>query len=102
VSQLLSPDGQWWWDGTRWVRVDRGTNPLAIASLGSSLAFLLWPLSSLAAVVLGVIALSQMRPGEGGRGLAIAGIAIGGVVLFLLVLFIVVLVYFGIACRNGC
>ena len=56
-----------------------GTNGLAIASLVSSFTgFLCCFIGSIAAIVLGAIALSQIRQTrEEGYGLAVAGIAIG-------------------------
>jgi hypothetical protein len=56
-----------------------GTNGLAIASLVSSFTgFLCCFIGSIAAIVLGAIALSQIRQTrEEGHGLAVAGIAIG-------------------------
>lgn len=70
------------------------TNPLAIASLAVSLgALLVGLLASIAGVILGHIALSQIRRrGEGGRGLAIggliAGYVIGGLMLIGLIAYI--------------
>ena len=58
------------------------TNPLAIASLAVSLgALLVGLLASIAGIVLGHIALSQIRKrGEAGRGLALGGLISGYVI----------------------
>jgi hypothetical protein len=68
------------------------TNGLAIASLVCGLGqFMLWGVASLAAIITGHIALSQIkRTQQGGRGMAITGIVLGylglagGVLLFAL------------------
>jgi hypothetical protein len=79
------------------------TEPLAIASLVASLVFPLWPLSSIAAVVLGAVALRRLgTTGAGGRGAAVAGIVVGTAVLVLTAIAVVVILYFGHECRNGC
>lgn len=64
------------------------TNGMAIASLVCSIAGLVTcALSSIAGVVLGVIALNQIkRTGEDGRGMALAGVIVGGVVTALIVI----------------
>ncbi len=55
-----------------------GTNPLAIASLISSFTGLLCCIGSIVAIVLGAIAVRQIkRTGQDGFGLAVAGIVIG-------------------------
>ena len=54
------------------------TNPLAITSMILSLVSLAFVITSIAGVVLGHIALSQIRrTGEGGRGMAITGVVVG-------------------------
>ena len=59
-----------------------GTNSLAIFSLVASVIGLLCGVGSIVGIVLGVIALGQIkRTGQDGRGLAIAGIAVGAVSL---------------------
>lgn len=77
-----------------YIPASQQTNTLAIISLVT--AFFL----SLAAVITGHIALSQIkRTGEGGRGLAIAGVVLGYVGLFfgtLYLLFIIGAVIFSI------
>ena len=61
------------------------TNPLAIASLVLSLAWL-FGLGSLLGVIFGHVALGQIKQrGEQGRGLAIAGIVLGYLALALIV-----------------
>jgi len=55
-----------------------GTNSLAIFSLVASVVGLLCGLGSLVGIVLGAIAISQIkRTGQGGYGLAVAGIVVG-------------------------
>ncbi|WP_406814553.1 DUF4190 domain-containing protein [Mycobacterium sp. M23085] len=67
-----------------------GTNRLAIASLIASFAGLLLPVSSIVAMVLGVIALDQIRrTRQDGFGMAVAGIVIG--IATLLVVLVVLL-----------
>ena len=88
-------------------------NPLAIGSLVSGLAsvvitfscFCCGPLAlaggitSIVAIVLGVIALSQIKAGNGdGRGLAIAGIICGAIVVLLMV---VAIAFFAVAQQQG-
>ena len=88
-------------------------NPLAISSLVSGLAsvvitfscFCCGPLAlvggitSIVAIVLGVIALSQIKAGKGdGRGLAIAGIISGAVVVLLMLAGIA---FFAVAQQQG-
>lgn len=59
-----------------------GTNPLAIFSLVASCIGLLCGFGSIIGIVLGVIAMNQIkRTGQQGRGLAVAGIAVGAVSL---------------------
>jgi len=63
--------------GGRWDEASVGTNALAIAAL---VAAILWicGVGSLAGVVLGVVALMQIKKsGQSGRGLAIGGIVVG-------------------------
>ena len=81
-----------------------GISRWAVASLLCSVAFLAWPVTSLLAVIFGVLALNQIgrTPGMRGVGMAVAGIAIGSVILVLVALALIVLVIFGIGCRNGC
>jgi hypothetical protein len=56
---------------------------LAIASLVASVIWLCG-IGSIAGIVMGVVALTQVkRTGEHGQGLAIAGIAVGAVTLIL-------------------
>jgi hypothetical protein len=105
----LSPDGRWRWDGQTWiptgfVGLEPKINSMAIASLVSALIFPLWPLSSIAGVVLGTISMRQLRerPSERGFGFAVAGLVIGVVVLVALGLVFAVALYFGHECRNGC
>lgn len=64
-----------------------GTNPLAIFSLIASCVGLLCGFGSIIGIVLGVIAMNQVkRTGQQGRGLAIAGIAVGAVSLVISVI----------------
>ncbi|AGB25069.1 hypothetical protein Mycsm_04850 [Mycobacterium sp. JS623] len=67
------------------------TNSMAIASLVASLVgFLCW-LGSIAGIVLGIVAMNQIKQSrEEGHGLAVAGIAIGAVSLIVGFIFMVV------------
>ena len=57
---------------------------MAIGSLIASVIGLLCGIGSIIGIVLGVVALNQIKQSrEGGRGLAIAGIAVGGVTLLI-------------------
>ncbi|HEY5359477.1 MAG TPA: DUF4190 domain-containing protein [Streptosporangiaceae bacterium] len=73
------------------------TNPLAIASLCCGIGqVLLGVLAGIPAIVLGVIALNQIRKrGERGRGLAIAGLVLGILGLVITVGAIIALVVVG-------
>ena len=68
-----------------------GTNGLAIASLVTSIVGgCLYGLGAVVAIILGVVALGQIkRTGQQGRGMAIAGISIGAAVIALWVVFII-------------
>jgi hypothetical protein len=71
----------------------RKTNGLAIAALVCSLAAFVTCISAPVGLVLGLVALSQIKKtGEDGRGLALAGAWIGGVVTALAVIGAIVLV----------
>jgi hypothetical protein len=78
------------------------TNGLAIASLACGLAqFVLWPLPTIPAIVLGHMARRQIkRTGEQGAGLALAGLMLGwaSVILGFLAL-VAVIAVFGIGMR---
>jgi len=55
-----------------------GTNPLAIGSLVASVIGLLCGIGSIIGIVLGFVALNQIKKtGQAGHGLAMAGIAVG-------------------------
>ncbi|TGD88021.1 DUF4190 domain-containing protein [Mycolicibacterium sp. CH28] len=57
---------------------DSGTNPMAIASLVASVIGVLCGIGSIVGIVLGGVALSQIKQTrQGGYGLAIAGIVVG-------------------------
>ena len=72
------------------------TNGMAIGALVCSIAGLATcALSSVVGVVLGIIALNQIkRTGQQGRGMALAGVVIGGVVTALVVIGLIVYVIF--------
>ncbi len=56
---------------------------MAIASLVASAIGVLCGIGSIVGIVLGILALNQIKQTrEGGQGLAIAGIALGGVAVF--------------------
>ncbi|MCS5732614.1 DUF4190 domain-containing protein [Herbiconiux daphne] len=74
--------------------VAQKTNVLAIVSLVLSILSF-----NIIAVILGIIALSQIKKtGESGRGLAIAGIIIGGIGFVFWIIFFIVL---GVAAAAG-
>ena len=56
----------------------QGTNPLAIFSLVASVVGLLCGIGSIIGIVLGAIAINQIkRSGQAGYGLAVAGVVVG-------------------------
>lgn len=68
------------------------TNPLAIGSLVASAIGVLCGIGSIIGIVLGIVALNQIKQSrQGGQGLAIAGIAVGAVSLVLSMIFAVTL-----------
>ena len=78
--------------------VPRRTSGLAIASLVCSLAGLLTCVSAVVGIILGHIALSQIKQtGEEGAGMAKAGLIIGYVIAAGLLVWVVILVIAGIA-----
>jgi uncharacterized protein YacL len=87
-----------------WIPTAQKINRLAIASLVSSLVFPLWPLSSIAAVVMGIVSMRQLgqRPSERGVGFAVAGLVVGLIIVVVLALFLAFALYIGHECRNGC
>lgn len=70
------------------------TNTLAIISLVCGIGqVVLWPLTAIAAIILGHVARNQIRQtGEGGSGLALAGLILGWIGVAVLVLGILALV----------
>lgn len=69
-----------------------GTNGLAIASLICSILGAFCGIGFLVGIVLGVLALTQIKTtGQQGRGMAIAGIVIGGVSIALLLIAVIFL-----------
>lgn len=100
-----SPDGQWWWDGTRWVPAAQAPQPQAQApvppaypqqpfpayqpvpaektdgkAVGSLISSVLWVcgIGSVVGVVLGHLSRSQARrEGRAPAGLALAGLVLG-------------------------
>ena len=110
----VSPDGKWYWDGSKWAPMTTAlapqqaayppamvvyaprTNSLAVASLVSGiLSWLLCPfLGAVLAVIFGHVARGQIKQsGEGGGGMAIAGLVLGYVNLGLTVLGIVIWIF---------
>jgi hypothetical protein len=83
--------GQAQYGQAQYGRVGRGTNSLAIASLSLGVAQIVASiLTGIPAIVLGFIALNQIRQtGEDGRGMAITGIVLGFVGIILTALFII-------------
>jgi hypothetical protein len=83
------------------------TNVLAIISLIASCAGTFLPGAVIAGVIMGHIALSQIkRTGEGGRGLALAGVIVGyavfGIELLAILAYIIIfVVILGAAASSG-
>jgi hypothetical protein len=88
--------GQPQYGGMPYARTGRGTNSLAIAALCCGIGQVLaGPLAGIPAVILGFMALGQIRQtGEDGRGMAITGLVLGIVGLALTVLVILLVVAF--------
>ena len=79
--------------------VSKPTSGLAVASLccsvGGVLIFFIWPLTAIAGIILGFLALSHIdrsRDTVSGRGLAIAGIIVGFFVVAITIIIIVIIV----------
>lgn len=91
--------------GGPYRRAGRNTNVLAIASLCCGIGQVIaWILTSIPAIVLGFIALSQIRQtGEDGRGMAIAGILLGfvGIILFALFIIFFIAIIHGLAHNSA-
>lgn len=76
----------------------QGTNGLAIGSLVSSLIGLCTCLGSIVGIILGVMALNQIKERGGeGRGMALAGIWIGAITVVLGILYLVFVIMLGVA-----
>ncbi|MDO3650808.1 DUF4190 domain-containing protein [Nocardia mangyaensis] len=76
----------------------QGTNGLAIASLVTSLIGMCTCIGSIVGIVLGVMALNQLKERGGeGRGMALAGIWIGAITLVLGLLYVVFVMVLGFA-----
>jgi hypothetical protein len=71
-----------------------GTNGLAIASLVLGIAqIFLWFVAGIPAIILGAVALRQVRlSGQSGRGMAIAGIILGSIGIVLSILLIILII----------
>src|ERR1700687_3185352 len=106
----VSPDGKFYWDGTRWVPTQQlappqpapavvygqPTNSLAVGALIAGIAsWILCPvIAALVAVSLGIGARRQIRrTGESGGGMAMAGLILGSIQLVAVGL--VILVWLG-------
>lgn len=76
---------------------DGGNNGMAIASLATSLGGLCIPIAGPVGLVLGIIALSQLkkRP-QDGRGMAIAGLVIGSLITVGWLLYLILIVALGV------
>lgn len=76
------------------MAVAKSTNGLAVASLICGCAqFIAWILTGIPAIILGHIALSQIkRTGQEGRGMAIAGLVLGYLGLVAFIAFIVLVI----------
>ena len=78
-------------DYSAYAQPGQKTNPMAIASIVASAIGVLCGIGSLIGIVLGIVALNQIKQSrEGGHGLAIAGIAVGGVTLLLSVIWTII------------
>lgn len=67
-----------------------GTNGLAIASLVCSLVGLFCGIGPIVGLVLGIIALNQIKKtGQDGRGMALAGVIISGISIALIVIWFI-------------
>jgi len=89
VAQVVSPEGGW-------QRQQQQSNK-AIASLVCGVILCLGPFSNLPAIVLGHLALADIKASAGrmtGRGMAIAGLVLGYVGIALTALYIVFVVFF--------
>ncbi|MFR9754038.1 DUF4190 domain-containing protein [Nocardia sp. 004] len=77
----------------------RGTNGMSIAALVVSLSgFVTCGIGSIIGIILGVVALNQVKQsGEEGRGMALAGIWIGVGVIVLGILYFVLILFVGAA-----
>ncbi|UGT52828.1 DUF4190 domain-containing protein [Nocardia asteroides] len=76
----------------------QGTNGLAIGALVSSLVGLCTCIGSIVGIILGVMALNQIKERGGeGRGMALAGIWIGAITLVLGLLYVVFVIVLGVA-----
>lgn len=74
---------------------------MAIASLICGIVCF-WGLGSIAAVILGSVALRQIRErGEGGRGLAIGGIVVGAITLVAAIVVTILLIVASGHHNNG-
>lgn len=82
-------------------RVSNTTNGMAVASLTCGL-FWVFGVSSIAALILGYKARSQIRArGQNGDGLAIAGIVLGWIGLLGLVVVLILIAVLAAAATNG-
>jgi hypothetical protein len=92
--------------GAGWPQAaGRRTNSLAIAALCCAIGQVIaGPFAGIAAIVLGVISLKQIRlSGEDGHGMAVAGLLLGivGTVLVVLFLIFAVALFHGMAGNLG-
>ncbi len=88
--------------------VSKPTSGLAVASLccsvGGVLIFFIWPLTAIAGIILGFLALSHIdrsRDTVSGRGLAIAGIIVGFFVVAITIIIIVIIVSVTSSCHTN-
>ncbi|MEU6561781.1 DUF4190 domain-containing protein [Nocardia nova] len=75
-----------------YAQAQQGTNGLAIGSLIASVLGLCTCIGSIVGIILGIIALNQIkeRGGQQGRGMAIAGICIGAGAIVLFIVWIII------------
>ena len=72
----------------------RKTNGMAIAALVTGIAGFLTGITSILAIIFGIVALNQIKkdPLQDGKGMAIAGIICGSIVIFLAICLIILVI----------
>jgi type IV secretory pathway VirB2 component (pilin) len=87
--------------GAGWPQMGRRTNGLAIAALCCAIGQVIaGPFAGIAAIVLGLLSLKQIRlSGQDGRGMAITGLVLGivGTILAVLLIVMALALFHGLA-----